>query len=62
MSWKLVELVLVFGGILAFGWWQLRSTNRDIAARKAREAREWDEAPSRPTLTDEPARSRPEDD
>jgi hypothetical protein len=25
----LIELVLVFGGVLAFGWWQLRSVRRD---------------------------------
>lgn len=25
----LIELVLVFGGALAFGWWQLRSIERD---------------------------------
>jgi hypothetical protein len=24
-----VELVLVFGGALAFGWWQLRSIRKD---------------------------------
>lgn len=38
----LIELVLVFGGVLLFGWWQLRSVARDQreaqAARKAREA------------------------
>jgi hypothetical protein len=25
----LIEVVLVFGGVLAFGWWQLRSVKRD---------------------------------
>lgn len=25
----LIEVVLVFGGALAFGWWQLRSIERD---------------------------------
>lgn len=38
----LIELVLVFGGVLLFGWWQLRSVARDQreaqAARKAQEA------------------------
>ena len=37
----LVELVLVFGGVLAFGWWQLRSVSRDreaLAARRRAEA------------------------
>ena len=39
----LVELVLVFGGVLAFGWWQLRSVSRDrealAASRRAEAAR-----------------------
>jgi hypothetical protein len=25
----LIEVVLVFGGVLLFGWWQLRSIKRD---------------------------------
>lgn len=25
----LIEVILVFGGVLAFGWWQLRSVERD---------------------------------
>ena len=32
-----IELVLVFGGVLLFGWWQLRSVKRDqqeAAAKK----------------------------
>jgi hypothetical protein len=37
----LIELVLVFGGVMAFGWWQLRSVARDrqkaAAERQARE-------------------------
>jgi hypothetical protein len=33
----LIEVVLVFGGVLAFGWWQLRSVSRD--QRKAAEDR-----------------------
>lgn len=34
----LIEVVLVFGGTLAFGWWQLRSVKRDQdKARKERE-------------------------
>ena len=32
----LIEGVLVFGGALAFGWWQLRSVKRD-RERMARE-------------------------
>lgn len=35
---KLLELLLVFGGVLAFGIWQLRSVDRDRRARLAREA------------------------
>ncbi len=27
----LIEAVLIFGGVLAFGWWQLRSLARDRA-------------------------------
>lgn len=34
----LIEGVLVFGGALLFGWWQLRSIKRD--QQKAREERE----------------------
>lgn len=36
-----IELVLVFGGVLLFGWWQLRSVKRDqqaAAAKKLAEA------------------------
>ena len=33
----LIELVLVFGGVLLFGWWQLRSVKRD--QQKAAEER-----------------------
>lgn len=25
----LIEIVLVLGGVLAFGWWQLRTIKRD---------------------------------
>lgn len=32
----LIELVLVFGGVLAFGWWQLRSVRRDREATARR--------------------------
>jgi type II secretory pathway pseudopilin PulG len=35
---KLIELLLVFGAVLAFGFWQLRSVDRDRRARLAREA------------------------
>ena len=34
----LIELVLTFGGVLLFAWWQLRELNQRAAAReKARE-------------------------
>lgn len=40
----LIEIVLIFGGVLAFGWWQLREIEVDrrkaAAERAAREARE----------------------
>ena len=38
----LIEVVLVFGGVLAFGCWQLRSVARDrreLAAQRERDAR-----------------------
>jgi hypothetical protein len=39
----LIELVLVFGGVLAFAWWQLRTVRRDreaLSARRRAEARQ----------------------
>ena len=43
----LIEVVLIFGGVLAFGWWQLRDlkkeqqkTARERAAREAAEAQD----------------------
>ncbi len=36
----LIEVVLVFGGVLAFGWWQLRSVRRDREATAARREQE----------------------
>ena len=40
----LIEGVLVFGGALAFGWWQLRSVKRDreqmLKDREAEAAKE----------------------
>jgi hypothetical protein len=36
----LIEGVLIFGGVLVFGWWQLRSVKRDQEqATREREAR-----------------------
>jgi hypothetical protein len=34
---QLIELALVFGGVLGFGWWQLRSVERDRQKRLAAE-------------------------
>ena len=41
----LIEVVLIFGGVLAFGWWQLRDLKKERerterAGREAAEARE----------------------
>jgi predicted negative regulator of RcsB-dependent stress response len=40
----LIEVVLIFGGVLAFGWWQLRDLKkererRERAQREAADAR-----------------------
>jgi hypothetical protein len=35
-----IELVLVLGGALAFGWWQFRDLDREAAKRKASERAE----------------------
>ena len=34
-TFKLLELIMLFGVILAFGFWQLHSVNKEIRARKA---------------------------
>ena len=34
----LIEVMLVFGGVLLFGWWQLRSVKRDRAKAEAEKA------------------------
>jgi len=36
----LIELVLVFGSVLAFAWWQLRSVARDRQKAAAKRAAE----------------------
>ena len=36
----LIEVALVFIGVTAFVWWQMRELKRDVAAREAREAAE----------------------
>lgn len=51
----LVELVLVFGGVLAFGWWQLRDVKRAQAERRAREAAERARAGDQPAESPPPA-------
>ena len=52
----LIEGVLVFGGALAFGWWELRSVKRDrekmLAERRAREAQDAREAPEAPAAAE----------
>jgi hypothetical protein len=35
----LIEVVLIFGGVLAFGWWQLRDLKRERERREAAERR-----------------------
>jgi predicted negative regulator of RcsB-dependent stress response len=40
----LIEVVLIFGGVLAFGWWQLRDLKKareqsELARREATDAR-----------------------
>lgn len=44
----LIEVVLIFGGVLAFGWWQLRSVKRDQeqSARERAERKAIDTAPA----------------
>lgn len=44
----LIEVVLVFGGTLAFGWWQLRELKKLRQERERREAetREKDYSPN----------------
>ena len=36
----LIEVALVFSGVSAFVWWQMRVLKRDVAAREAREVAE----------------------
>lgn len=48
MEFIAVELVLVFGSVLAFAWWQLRDLDREKKkrdAQKAHEQRERSDAP-----------------
>lgn len=53
----LVEVVLVFGGVLAFGWWQLRDVKK--AREQARRRREA-EAEAEPATVSDAAAPREE--
>ena len=44
----LIEGVLVFGGALAFGWWQLRSVKRDREILRAKRELERAQTPAQP--------------
>ena len=46
----LIEGVLVFGGAIGFGWWQLRDVERDRRAA-ARRRQQDNEKPQRPEET-----------
>ena len=62
----LIEVVLIFGGVLAFAWWQLHEIKVDQrkaaaeraaqAEREGREAREASEPPAADRSAPEPAR------
>lgn len=45
----LIELVLVFGGVLGFAWWQLRSLERDRANTRAERERAQRDATAKET-------------
>jgi len=49
----LIEGVLVFGGSLAFGWWQLRSVKRDRERAQAERERERAQQAAHPDPADE---------
>ena len=52
----LIEVLLIFGGVLAFAWWQLREIKRD-QAKTAQERAEREAAPREaapPEDADEP--------
>lgn len=51
----LIEVILVFGGVLAFGWWQLRSVERDRRElQRRREAEAQAEAQAEAARADPP--------
>jgi cytochrome oxidase assembly protein ShyY1 len=37
-TYKMIEFIMLFGLCFAFGFWQLRSVNKAIKEREAREA------------------------
>jgi hypothetical protein len=55
----LIEGVLVFGGALAFGWWQLRSVKRDReeSKRRAEQARAAEQSAGQGNCAHSPDRS-----
>jgi hypothetical protein len=56
----LIEVVLVFGGALLFGWWQLRSVARDQQRAREEKARaEAAEAAKTAEMPDAPAADEP---
>lgn len=44
----LIEVVLIFGGVLAFGWWQLRDLKKERERRETVDARKPTEDPDAP--------------
>ena len=54
-----IELVLVLGGTLAFGWWQLRDVKRAQAKRAAERAAEKAEDPGAEVGADSAAAAGP---
>jgi predicted negative regulator of RcsB-dependent stress response len=48
----LIEVVLIFGGVLAFGWWQLRDLKKE---RERREQAQREAADARKTKEDRDA-------
>lgn len=54
-----IELVLIFGGAMAFAWWQLRDVKRaQEETRRAREAAEAAAAEAPPTVPKDDAAQR----
>lgn len=48
----LIEVVLIGGGVLLFGWWQLRSVRRDREKAASDRAAESAASPPKPTHVD----------